>query len=301
MVDLNTLNPQQRQAAETINGPVLILAGVGACYYTLDQVRATHVMLVMTFAIGVTVVFSIKYIIFAIPRVAWKAQPVYRISSIFKIAMPLMLMASFSAIFSQFTVICLGWFAPEETVGLFGACTRIALLVAFALQAVDTVLHPLIAEMYHLDKHEELQRTISYSARIITAVTFASFIMLALSGKFVLGVFGESYKEGYYVLLILLGAQVIDALCGTNSSIMKMTNHHNQACLILMVGAIANIILCLVLIPALGIYGAAIAVILTMLIWNGTMVYYVVRKIGLNPTALPLFDPKMHGLKKSQQ
>jgi len=58
------------------------------------------------------------------------------------------------------------------------------------------------------------------------------------------------------------------------------------------VGASAaiDLVLHVILVPRLGILGAAIATSTTMVLWNGALVFFVFRRMRLDPTALSLLS-----------
>ena len=201
-------------------------------------------------------------------------------------------MASFNTAIGEFTIIFIGWFLDPSTVSTYGACVRIALLLAFALQATNAVMNPLISELYHQNKHIELQKALSYAARIVLLIAASLFVVLACTGPLILAIFGSEYIAGYPILILLLITQIINAAAGSVGSIMKMSGHQNQACVILIITALLHANACVFLIPRFGIYGAAYASMGAISCWNAMMLFYIVRKHRLNPTALPWFTPK---------
>jgi O-antigen/teichoic acid export membrane protein len=174
---------------------------------------------------------------------------------------------------------------PEEA-GIYSAASRISNLVVFALIAINAILAPMVSELYHTGRMEELQRIVTLAARAIFVFTLMFSIILVVFGKFALSLFGAEFVVTYVPLLILLCGQIVNALAGSVGLIMTMTGHQNQAGAIVAVSAAVNIILNALLIPLMGLVGAAISTAFTMVLWNITMLMFVFRKLDINPTVI---------------
>lgn len=269
--------------------PVLLAMIVLGLFFTLrEPLKAAYVMvgdiatIVSVFLIGTVLLRK------AMPEPVRRARSAYAERRWLKVSLPLLLMAWMHLILKHTDIIMLGAIRGSDQAGIYSAASRISNLVIFALMAINAILAPMVSELYHTGRMEELQRIVTLAARAIFAFTLMVSIILALFGKFALSLFGPEFVVTYVPLLILLCGQIVNALAGSVGLIMTMTGHQNQAGAIFAVSAAVNIILNALLIPLLGLIGAAISTAFTMVLWNITMLVYVQRRLGINSTVITI-------------
>jgi O-antigen/teichoic acid export membrane protein len=183
-------------------------------------------------------------------------------------------------------IIMIGAILGSDDAGIYSAASRISNLVVFPLMAINAILAPMISELYRTGRGRELQRIIMLASRAIFVFTLVVSVILAVSSKFMLSLFGLNFTIAFVALLILLGGQVVNALAGSVGLIMTMTGHQNQAGAIIAASAAANITLNALLIPFFGLTGAAVSTAFTMALWNIAMFAFVKRRIGINSMIL---------------
>ena len=264
----------------------LIIALLASLFYlyTKQNLQASQVMvfnlLGTLFAFYIGTIWLIK----VLPQQLRDTKPSYEGREWIKVSLPLFFMSGMSLILNQTGIIMVGSIMDAEQTGVYAVANRIANLVIFGLIATNAIVAPMISELYSTGQYHKLQRMITLAARGIGAFTIICSIFLVLFGKFVLGLFGEGFVVGYTILIILLAGQMVNALAGSVGFLMTMTGHQNQAAQILGVSAAINIVLNILLIPAMGLIGAAIATATTTTLWNVSMLIYVRRRLNINPT-----------------
>jgi O-antigen/teichoic acid export membrane protein len=90
-------------------------------------------------------------------------------------------------------------------------------------------------------------------------------------------------------MIIIVAAQLINTACGPAGNTLEMTGFEKYAFLSMFAGSITNIALNCLLIPWYGITGAAIANGCGIVICNLMMVYFVQRKLKINPAVWGMF------------
>ena len=264
----------------------IILSGL--YFYLRKPLQATQAMAINLIAVFTALVIGTVWLVKEFPEQARDAQPIYAAKEWLKVSLPLLLIASMAMVLSQTDIIMVGAIRGADEAGIYSAASRISNLVVFALMAINAILAPMISELYSTGKNEELQRIVTLAARVIFVFTLTVSIILAVFGKFALSLFGTEFVVTYVPLLILLFGQIVNALAGSVGLIMTMTGHQNQAGAIVTVSAAVNIILNALLIPLMGLVGAAISTAFTMALWNIIMLIYVHRRLGINPTIITI-------------
>ena len=265
--------------------PVLLGLIVLGFFITLGgSLKAAHVMAGnFTAVVGVLFIGTIL-LRKALPKSALEAKPAYAQRQWLKVSLPLLLIDGMQILLKRTDIIMIGAILGSDDAGIYSAASRISNLVVFALMAINATLAPMISELYHTGRGRELQRIIMLASRAIFVFTLVVSIILAVSGKFILSLFGSDFTIAFVPLLILLIGQMVNALAGSVGLIMTMTSHQNQAGAIIAGSTVANITLNALLIPLFGLTGAAISTAFTMALWNIAMLTFVRRKIGINST-----------------
>jgi O-antigen/teichoic acid export membrane protein len=203
-----------------------------------------------------------------------------------RVSLPILLINAVHISLQRADVLLIGSLLDTSAAALYASASRIAILIPFGLNAVNAWAAPLISDLHARGDRAGLQRLVRLGARAIFAVTVPVSLAVIGFGREVLGLFGPEFTQAYPALAILCVGQIVSALVGPVGFLMTMTGNQDAAAKILIVHAAVNVALNAVLIPRLGIEGAALATSLVRASWNLVLAVVVWRRMGLRATIL---------------
>ena len=207
----------------------------------------------------------------------------FTITEIFKTSSPMALSAIAYFIMQSIDIIILSIFEGFDQIAYYSVSVKLAMLTTLALMSVNIVIAPRIAEIYENQKKQKLQTLIKHSTRIIFLISICVLSVLFFFSEEILGLFGQGYVIANNALLFLLAAQFFNAISGPGAIYLNMTGRQKTLNKILVSALIINISLNFYLIPIQGINGAAIATLVSLIIWNtiATVLIYSRDKIKI--------------------
>ena len=282
----------QAELPEGLLRPLVLIAAVWMLAGRIQSLDAAWAWTAHLTAVLLSFVFGTILLAGALPEESRRERSSLKRSHWLKVSAPMLLMNSMNIIMSQASIVILGFYKPAQEVALFSAGVRIVTLATFALLAVNSIAAPIISELYYANKKAELQSLLRFSAFGIAVVTALAALVLILSGRWILGLFGREFVGGYILLVTMLGGFVIKSCAGPASYVLNLTGHQNITARAMIVAVTLSLALSFLLIPRWGAFGAAMASAATMAFWNLTLVALNIKIVGLNPSVGALFQSK---------
>src|SRR5690606_5100866 len=108
-------------------------------------------------------------------------------------------------------------------------------------------------------------------------------LAIGLAAQPLLGLYGEGFAGAETALIVLLVSTVVNACSGPTGQVLLMTSHQREHLLAMATSFAVQLVLIVLLVPRAGVVGGALAVLLSTIVWNGVMMYFVRRRVMLNP------------------
>ena len=197
-------------------------------------------------------------------RGAWRVDPVLR-TSILTYALPRALSAGLEQSIIWLGIIIVGFLAGSASAGIYGGASRFiaaGLIVDTALRMVVSTRFSALLFAKKITEVEDLYRTAA-----IWLVLFSTpvYLVLAMFAPVVLRWLGPGFEEGSGALVILSIGAVLTFTAGNIHSVLLMSGRSGWALFNKVVVLVVNVVGNLILVPLIGINGAAISWALSML------------------------------------
>jgi len=208
-------------------------------------------------------------------------------ANLLKISIPLMFAQSVQFIMAWTDKLMLGSMSTSEEVGIYHTAFKLSMFATVALMSINSIASPKFAEMYAKNDMKGLRKIVRQSTKMIFWTSVPLVIIFFMFPEFLLGLFGEEFKVGVNAFILLSCGKLFSSFSGSVGNILQMTGNQNILAKILFFAAILNIVLNLYLIPKYGIDGAALASVISIVVWNSGMILAVKKKLGFYTFYIP--------------
>jgi polysaccharide transporter, PST family len=192
-------------------------------------------------------------------RVSLRAASWEEVRSLARTSWPLVIAGLSVSAYMRLDQVMLGKMLGDTGVGVFSAAVRISEALYFLPVAVATTVSPALMQAARVSAREYERRYLEVASLLVWIALLTAGLFATFSGQIIQALYGPAYAPAATVLAIHAWAGVLASLgvCGqiwlTNAGYLKYSMYQTLA------GAAVNVVLNLVLIPRLGVVGAALA------------------------------------------
>ncbi len=288
--------PALAQIPETLIRPMVLIGGIAAGWFFYRATEQTDRLTLLFSALAAGAVIAALAGQIILTRIASKQQSASEPVSETRTGSRKEWIASAGALAGSaglvqlngyIDLLLLGAFVPAEEIGLYRAALQIAMLASFGYIALNMLAGQRFARLRKTGDREGLAKTATYLARLALLCAVPIPIILTAAGTLVFSLlFGTDFAAAATPALIIACGFAFSASIGMARTLLVM---HQKEFLVMrttLAALLANIVLCLILVPQLGITGAAIGNFGAMVLWNLLLWFLARKQTGLDTSVI---------------
>jgi O-antigen/teichoic acid export membrane protein len=200
----------------------------------------------------------------------------------FATSVPIFVVEGFYLLLTYVDIITLEHFRSPHDVAIYYAGARLLAIVAFVYFAIAGATTHKFSEY---DVSGDRRRLASFFRETVRWTFWPSLavcgVILAF-GKPLLSMFGAGFEAGYAVMLILAAGLLARASVGPAERLLNMIGQRKQCATVYAIAFAINLTLCVILIPRLGIEGAAAATSIALVAESLMFAWVTKKRLGFN-------------------
>lgn len=197
--------------------------------------------------------------------------------------LPILQSSMMNLALSPLTTLLLGAMSSSASVAVFAIAFRTALLTRFAMMAVNAIAAPKFAALHSTADGAALSSTSRRSTFLVTLAALPMLFCFIVFPRWTMGLFGAEFADGATLLRILAIAQFTAVISAAAPFLLLMSGNERMLRNNTLVSAVVCLVLNVLLIPAFGTIGAAIAVAAAIVVRSLLGSLQVYRCLGIVP------------------
>jgi len=260
----------------------VMLLLMAAAYLLSFPTNAETAVTAVGVSFALTVIWQTIVLNRKLKRTVEPGPRAYETKAWFRISLPILMVEGFYLLLSNTDILVLQQFRSPEDVAHYYAAAKTLTLIAFVHFAVSTAVAHRFSEYHVTADHARLRQILTDSIRWTFWASVAATVVILAVGRPLLSLFGASFVEGYYLMFILAAGLMARAAVGPVERLLNMLGEQNACAAVYATAFAINLVLCVTLIPTIGVAGAAVATTTALIVESLLLFWATKHRLGFH-------------------